>query len=86
MNQGYMTELEGFLDLVERGCNRFMKVGGGSLVREFPQRTQNHEITQCEIARMAAMLKTGMTCKEIGKELGRSTGSVARHTRKLRGC
>lgn len=57
---GYMTETEGFMDLVNRKCIELMRRGGGPLGNERPAWTGPRvRTTQAKIDEAIAMARTG---------------------------
>lgn len=83
----YMTEKEGVLDWVARGCERLMQTGGGPLPKE-----QNPGVvyrkprtTPEQVEHIVRLAKAGqMTAKQIGKEVGLPS-AVVRHAVYYRG-
>jgi hypothetical protein len=80
---GYMSEIAGLIDMVERGCARFRRIGGGGLVREYRGVPQKN-VTKCEHERMNAYVREGRTIAEICALTNRSKAIVAVHTRETR--
>ena len=69
----FMSEREGVLDWVERGCRRLMAAGGGPLPQEqdWSARKRRPPTSPEDIARIVELAKTGtMTARQIAKALG----------------
>ena len=80
---GYLSEVAGLLDLVERGCARMRLCGGGGLVREYSG-VQQKNVTKCEHRRMNELAASGVPIAEICRRMNRSKAIVAVHTREMR--
>ena len=80
---GYQSEIAGLIDMVERGCARLRRVGGGGLVREYSHVPQKN-ITHCEHVRMNEYVLDGKNIMEISTLMNRSKHTVAVHTRETR--
>jgi hypothetical protein len=79
---GYSTEMVGLLDMVERGCERLMKQGGGGL-----SQTQVHNgigLSKCDKTKIVIGYKRGLSLHSIAAEIGVHYNTVVRHTRVLR--
>jgi len=86
-----MTAMEGVLDFVERGCQRFMKSGGGPLTQDAPNRAPGkhsndyaYRVHPEQAAEMVRKSNAGLSLQQIAREVGVSTNTVARHTRDAR--
>jgi hypothetical protein len=84
---GYMTEMEGVLDMVWRLAPKLMKTGGGALAQEMPARTNRGyrgRITPEGSAQIVADCKRGVSLMAIARQNDVSFNTVCRHTRKVR--
>lgn len=83
----YMSEREGMLDWVARGCERLMQSGGGPLPREQNPACayRKPRTTPEQVAEVVRLAKAGkMTAKQIGEAVG-LTPAVVRHAVYYRG-
>lgn len=69
----YMTDKQGVLDMVARGCRKLMAAGGGPLPQEqdWSARKRRPPTSPEDIARIVKLAKTGtMTARQIAQALG----------------
>lgn len=81
---GFQSDLEGLMAMVERGCAKLMKAGGGPLTQEIPRRGYRNRITAKDWARIDHEFKKGVSLMTIAREQHVSYNSVCRHTREAR--
>jgi hypothetical protein len=76
------TPMDGLLALLERGCTRLMKQGGGALSQE-----QIHAggLEQDVRHKVITLAKRGVSLQEIARRCQCHYGTVVKHTRPLRG-
>ena len=79
---GYSTELVGLLDMVERGCVRLMKEGGGSLPQD--QVHMGKGLGKSQKTKIVIGYNRGLSLHSIAHDLGLHYNTVVRHTRALR--
>jgi DNA invertase Pin-like site-specific DNA recombinase len=72
------SNAEELLDIVERGCARFMVCGGGLIKDGTPRLTPDQR------RQLEEMFSAGLGRSEIADELGVHPATVTRHTRHLR--
>jgi DNA-binding NarL/FixJ family response regulator len=91
LSDGSHGDLAGLLDMVERGCIRLMKTGGGALTQDGPNRAKpkhpySYRVTPEQTTLMTRMAASGKSLIQIAREIGVSANTAARHTRKSRTC
>jgi hypothetical protein len=76
------NEIGGFLEMIERGCLRLMKAGGGGLQRD---ECGHPAITPLQKGRVLNLFHAGQTVQQIAETTGWSCATVYKLTRKDRG-
>lgn len=83
----YQSDIQGMLAMVERGCARFMRTGGGALIQDTTDKVHETPIRPISIEekqQMLALVDDGVAMTEISRILHRPYNSVARCTRRYR--
>ncbi len=79
----YQNEIEGLLDIVNRGCVRLMRAGGGSLAVDKPSYDGMKRMTPDQVAHMLEMARSGRYSEiAIARELGFSPPAIGKRLRK----
>lgn len=72
LHEGYSNEVQNLMDLVDRGCRRLMRQGGGALTRETLQLPLNDD----EKATIRRLVAEGDCPHKIAKKISRAQSTV----------